>query len=86
LAAKEMCRLFPHLWETKKAVGRWIAKNPPEAYRDLIRVWGDFVDYKPRWQRRWSRALVRHGTDPGVALAEVLGVPAEDIRVRECRE
>jgi len=26
---------------------------------------------------------VRHGSDPGVALAGVLGVPAEDIRVRE---
>jgi hypothetical protein len=36
LAAKEMSRLFPHLWETKKAAERWTAKNPPEAYRDII--------------------------------------------------
>jgi hypothetical protein len=28
-------------------------------------------------------ALVRHGVDPGLALAGVLGVPAEDIRVRD---
>ena len=40
LAAKEMSRLFPHLWGTKKAAERWIAKNPPEADRDIIRVWG----------------------------------------------
>jgi len=31
----------------------------------------------------WSKALVRHGADPREALAEVLGVPAEDIRVRD---
>jgi len=29
---------------------------------------------------------VRHGADPGEALAEVLGVAAEDIRVRERAE
>jgi hypothetical protein len=34
-------------------------------------------------QTSWSRALVRHGADPGLALAEVLGVSAEDIRVRD---
>jgi hypothetical protein len=33
-------------------------------------------------QRRWSKALVRHGTDPRAALAEVLGVPGDDIRVK----
>ena len=38
LAAKEMSRLFPHLRETQKAAERWTAKNPPEAYRDIIRV------------------------------------------------
>jgi hypothetical protein len=26
---------------------------------------------------------MRHGADPAVALAELLGVPAEDIRVRD---
>ena len=29
------------------------------------------------------QALVRHGADPGLALAGVLDVQAEDIRVRE---
>jgi hypothetical protein len=29
---------------------------------------------------------VRHGADPGVALAEVLGVAAADIRVMDCGE
>lgn len=32
LAAKEMSRLFPSLWATKKAAERWTEKNPPEAY------------------------------------------------------
>ena len=29
---------------------------------------------------------MRHGADPGVALAGVLGVSAEDIRARDCAE
>jgi hypothetical protein len=36
--------------------------------------------------RRWSKALVRHGADPRAALAGVLGVSAEDIRVRDGSE
>jgi hypothetical protein len=74
LAQKQLCRLFPELWASPKAVERWIANNPLAAYRDIIRVWGDFVDYKPRSQRRWSKALVRHGADARVALAGVLVV------------
>jgi hypothetical protein len=38
LAAKELTRLFPGLWNTKKAAERWIEKNPPEAYKDILRV------------------------------------------------
>ena len=38
LAAKQMSRLFPHLWDTKKAAERWLATTPPAAYRDIIRV------------------------------------------------
>jgi hypothetical protein len=34
LAAKEMSRLFPSLWATRKGAKRWIVKNPPKAYRD----------------------------------------------------
>ena len=83
LAAKELTRLFPNLWETAKAAERWTAKNPPEAYTDTIRVWGVLNTYRPPGQTRWSRALVRHGADARVALAKVLGVPTEDIRVRE---
>ena len=44
LAAKELTLLFPALWNTKKAAERWIEKNPPKnppkAYRDIIRVLG----------------------------------------------
>ena len=82
LAAKEMSRLFPHLWATKKAAERWLAKNPPEADRDIVRVWGVLNTYRPPGQS-WSNALVRHGADARVALAGVLGVPAGDIRVRD---
>jgi hypothetical protein len=39
--------------------------------------------YRPPGQTSWSKALVRLGADPRVALAEVLGVPVADIRVRE---
>jgi len=37
-------------------------------------------------QRGWSKALVRHGADARVALADVLGVPAKDISSRDLRE
>ena len=40
LAPKELSRLFPALRQTAKAAERWTAKNPPEAIRDIIRVWG----------------------------------------------
>jgi hypothetical protein len=60
-----------------------MAKNPPEPYRDIIRVWGVLNDYRPRGQTSWSKALVRHGADPRAAVAEVLGVRAGDIRVRD---
>jgi broad specificity phosphatase PhoE len=83
LAAKELSRLFPNLWASKKAAEHWIVKNPPEAYRDIIRVWGVLNTYRPPGQTSWSKALVRHGADAGAALAEVLGVSAEDVRVRE---
>ena len=74
---------LPRLWDTEKDAEHWARKNPPEAYRDIIRVWGVLKTYRPPGQTSWSKALVRHGADPGLALAEVLGVPAEDIRVRE---
>src|SRR5262249_46780246 len=92
LAPKELSRLFPHRWETRKAAERagsprtpqrLIAKNPPEAYRDIIRVWGVLNTYRPPGQTRWSKALVRHGADPGAALARVRGVGADDIGVRD---
>ena len=41
------------------------------------------MDYKPRRQRRWSKALVRHGADARAAIEAVLGVPAEHVGVRD---
>ena len=52
LAPKELTRLFAALWTTRKAAERWIAKNPPEAIKDIIRVWGVLNTYRPRSQRR----------------------------------
>jgi hypothetical protein len=83
LAAKELTRLFPSLWETRKAAEHWTAKNSPEAYNNIIRVWGVLNNYRPNGQRSWSKALVRHGSEARLALAAALGVPAEAIRVRE---
>jgi hypothetical protein len=83
LAPTELTRLFPALWATKKAAERWIAKNPPEAIRDIIRVWGVLNADRPQGQTRWSRALVRHGADARSAIAAVLGEPAEQIGVRD---
>jgi hypothetical protein len=83
LAAQELTRLFPALWNTKKAAERWIAKNPPKAYRDIIRVWGVLNTYRRPGQTSWSKAVVRHGADPRLALAAVLGLAAEDILVRD---
>ena len=74
--------LAPALWATKKAAERWLARNPLVPLMNIIRLWGVLVDYKPRRQRRWSRALVRHGADARAAIAAVLEVPAEDIAVR----
>jgi hypothetical protein len=86
LAPREMAKLFPALWDTKKAAERWIAKNPPEAIRDMIRVWGVLNSYRPQGQTRWSRALVRHGAEAREALAAVLRVPAEDVGVSDLTE
>ena len=83
LAPKELSRLFPALRQTAKAAERWTAKNPPEAIRDIIRVWGVLNTYRPRGQTSWSKALVRHGADARSAIAAVLGVPVEHIGVRD---
>lgn len=61
----------------------WLRKNRLNPPISIIRLWAVFVDYKPKRQRRWSRALVRHGADPRAALGAVLGMAAEDIQVRE---
>jgi hypothetical protein len=84
LAPRELSRLFPNLWGSAKAAERWLAKNPLEAYRDIIRVWGVIADYRRSGGHgRWSTALVRHGADARAALPGVLGVAAADIRMRE---
>ena len=82
LAQKELSRLFPELWETTKAAERWLARNPLVPLMNIIRVWGVLVNYKPRRQRCWSRALVRHGANGPAALAAVLGELAEELAVR----
>ena len=83
LAAKELSRLLPELWRTRKAAEDWARKNPLTSVVSIIRVWGVLNTYRPPGQTRWSRALVRHGADPRAALAAVLGVAAEGVQVRE---
>jgi hypothetical protein len=62
---------------------RQARKNPPEPYRDMIRAWG--APYSPPAR---PDELVQGAGAPrdrsGVALAGALGMPAEDIRVRDC--
>ena len=84
LAGKELHRLFPKLWTTKKAAGRLIGagprdrigrRDPLKAYRDIIRVGGVLNTYRPPGQTSWSKALVRHGAEPRMALAGFWGEP-----------
>jgi hypothetical protein len=63
LAAKELTRLFPDLWLTRKAAEDWARKNPLNPCMSIIRLWGVLNSYRPPGQTRWSRALVRHGAD-----------------------
>jgi hypothetical protein len=83
LAPNKLNHLFPELWSTARAAERWLSKNPLNPYVSIIRLWGVLNTYRPPGQTRWSKALVRHGADGRLALAEVLGLPAEDIRVRD---
>src|SRR5215472_15807527 len=82
LAAKELTRLFPELWRTRKAAEDRARKNPLKSLISIIRVWGVLNTYRPAGQTSWSKVLVRHGADPRTTLAAVLGVAAEDILLR----
>jgi hypothetical protein len=82
LAPTELTRLFPELWGTEKAAERWLSKNPLDPLISIIRLWGVLADHRRSGRRgRRSKALVRYGADPGLALTEVLGLGAGDIRV-----
>ena len=75
--------MFPELWGTARAAERWLSKNPLNPTVSIIRLGGVIVAYRPSGQSaRSSKALVRHGAEARVALAKVLGVPTEDIRIR----
>src|SRR5215471_8895736 len=86
LAAKSLSELRPEIWVTEVASEAWLRKNRLKPSISIIRLWAVFVDYKSKRQRRWSKALVRHGADPHKALAAVLRVAPEDIQVREAAE
>jgi len=84
LVPAELARLFSELWETEKAAERWLANNPLNRLISIIRLWGVIHSYRHRGRRgKWSKALIRHGADPRVAIAGVLEVAPEDIHVRE---
>src|ERR1700730_6950814 len=79
LAAAKLSELLPELWRTARAAEGWLRNNPLDPSLPIIRLWGVFADYKPKRQRRWSRALVRHGAEARGAIAAVLGGPAEQV-------
>ena len=83
MAARELTRLFPELWRTRKAAEDWARKNPLKSLISTIRVWGVLKTYRPPGQTRWSKVLVRHGADPRLALAAVLEIAPEEIQMRE---
>ena len=78
--------MFPELWRIRKAPQDWARKNPLNPRISIIRLWGVLNTYRPPGQTSWSRALVRHGAEAREALAGVLGVPAENVRVRDRAE
>ena len=61
-------------------------KNTPNPNKRTMSLWGVLNEYRPPGQTSWSKALMRHGADARAALAEGLGVTAENIRVRYCHE
>ena len=67
--------MFPDLWRTRKAAEDWARKNPLTSLISIIRLWGVLNTYRPPGQTSWSKALVRRGVDPRVALAAVPGWP-----------
>jgi hypothetical protein len=44
LAPKELTRLFPELWRTRKAAEGWARKNPLNPMVSIIRLWGVLND------------------------------------------
>jgi hypothetical protein len=73
LAAGKLSDLLPELWGTESAAEAWLRKNRLNPSISIIRLWAVFVDYKPKRQRRWSKALVRLGAEAGNALAGCWG-------------
>jgi hypothetical protein len=63
---------------SEEAAERWIAKNPLEPYRDIIRIWG-LLAHRPPAQKSWPGAA-RGRWGAALAGASVVGV--RDIRVR----
>jgi hypothetical protein len=74
---------IPEPWATRKAAERWLEKEPLDAHRDIIRVWGLLHEYHPPTRRAGPRRWWGHRADARAALVGVLGVPAEDIRARD---
>jgi hypothetical protein len=94
LAPKELNRLAPGVWPTEKSAEMWLKKspeikdllallkNPPLSNIKAISAGRVLVDYRPKGQTSWSRALVREGLAPAAALAHVLGVRQSELRWR----
>ena len=72
LAGKELTRLFPDLWRTRKAGEDWARKDPLRPYNSILEF-GASLRLIVRPVRRAGKALVRHGADTREALARCWG-------------
>src|SRR5262249_49386623 len=86
LAGKGLTPPFPEVWGAKKGAEDLGGEKPAKPIISIFRRLGVLNIYRRPGQTSWSKALVRHGADPRAALANVLGVPAGDIRLRDCSE
>ena len=87
--------MFPVVCATVELRGPACGKPAPRRSQQRPKAVEILDSFRPRYETSYdgrkphpgptgrSKALVRHGVDPNVVLAAVLGGPAEDIRVRD---
>jgi hypothetical protein len=69
------------LWATKKSSERWLAKNPPEPCRDIIRVGGSLLTVRPAADELVKGAGAPRGRS-GDGAGGAVWIAVGDIRLR----